>query len=102
MTAFNIAATIDEKREFILAQLREGVVNVEFTKVDGEHRVMPCTLQESFLPPAPVHYTNTDNPIDFPATPKKERKVNPDIVRAFCTDKQEWRSFRIDSVISIS
>ena len=93
-------ATLDEKRDYILAQLREGVATVTFTKVNGEQRVMPCTLQESLLPPAPVHYTNTDNPIDFP-TPKKERKVNPDIISAFCTDKQEWRSFRIDSVLGI-
>ena len=93
-------ATQDEKREYITEQLRSGIVTVTFTKVNGEQRVMPCTLQECFLPPVTVHYTNTDNPIDFP-TPKKERKVNPDIISAFCTDKQEWRSFRIDSVLGI-
>jgi len=91
-------ATLDEKRDYILAQLREGVATVTFTKVNGEQRVMPCTLVESFLPAKPVHETNTDNPIDFP----KERKVNPNVISAWCIDKQEWRSFRIDSVTEVS
>lgn len=90
-----------EKRDLILALLHDGEIVVEFTKVNGEVRKMPCTLAESLLPPPPVHYTNTDSPIDFPK-PKKERKQNLDVISVFCTDKQEWRSFRVDSVISIS
>jgi uncharacterized protein YdaU (DUF1376 family) len=46
-----------------------------------------------------VHITNTDNPVDFPP-PKKEKKVNPDIMSVWCLDKKEWRSFRIANVIS--
>jgi hypothetical protein len=79
--------------------LHTGECVVEFTKVDGTVRTMPCTLNEALLPPAPVHITNTDNPIDFPA-PKKEKKVNPDIMSVWCLDKKEWRSFRIANVIS--
>lgn len=73
-------------------------VEVTFTKVDGTVRTMPCTLNEAMLPPAPVHITNTNNPIDFP----KVKKVNPAVMSVFCTDKQEWRSFRVDNVISIA
>ena len=72
---------------------------VEFTKVDGTVRSMPCTLSETLIPPPPVHETNTDNPIDFPA-PKKEKKQNPDVMNVWCLDKKEWRSFRIANVIS--
>jgi len=79
--------------------LHTGECVVEFTKVDGTIRSMPCTLSESLIPSSPVHITNTDNPIDFPA-PKKEKKVNPDVLNVWCLDKKEWRSFRIANVIS--
>jgi hypothetical protein len=72
---------------------------VEFTKVNGEVRTMPCTLNESLIPPASVHVTNTDNPVDFPV-PKREKKTNPDVMNVWCLDKKEWRSFRIANVIS--
>ena len=86
-------------REQLHELLHTGECVVEFTKVDGTVRSMPCTLNEALLPPAPVHVTNTDNPIDFPA-PKKEKKVNPEVMSVWCLDKKEWRSFRIANVIS--
>ena len=81
--------------------LLENECIVEFTKVNGETRSMPCTLKAEFIPdpvPAP-HFTNTDNPVDFPV-PKKEKKINPDVLNVWCLDKKEWRSFRIANVIS--
>ena len=88
---------------FTLEQLTEllhkGECVVEFTKVNGEVRTMPCTLNEALIPPPPVHVTNTDNPIDFPK-PKKEKKPNPNVLSVWCLDKKEWRSFRIANVIS--
>jgi hypothetical protein len=86
-------------RDQLSALLHSGECVVEFTKVDGTVRSMPCTLNEALLPPPPVHITNTDNPIDFPA-PKREKKLNPDIMSVWCLDKKEWRSFRIANVIS--
>lgn len=79
--------------------LLKGECVVEFTKLNGEKRTMPCTLKESLIPkkPAKMHVTNTDNPIDLP----KERKENPEVVNVWCTDKQAWRGFRIDKIISI-
>ena len=86
-------------REQLQELLHTGECEIEFTKVNGEVRKMPCTLNEALLPPPPVHFTNTDNPIDFPA-PKKEKKVNPEVMSVWCLDKKEWRSFRITNVIS--
>ena len=86
-------------REQLSNLLHSGECIVEFTKVDGTVRTMPCTLNEALLPPMPVHETNTNNPIDFPA-PRKEKKVNPDVMSVWCLDKKEWRSFRIANVIS--
>ena len=87
--------------EALRTLLLENECVVEFTKVNGETRSMPCTLKAELIPdpvPAP-HFTNTDNPIDFPA-PKKEKKINPDVLNVWCLDKKEWRSFRIANVIS--
>ena len=86
-------------RKHLSELLHSGECIVEFTKVNGEVRTMPCTLNESLIPPPPVHVTNTDNPVDFPA-PKKEKKQNPEVISVWCLDKKEWRSFRIANVIS--
>ncbi len=80
--------------------LHSGECVVEFTKINGEVRSMPCTLNESLIPQPPVHITNTDNPVDFP-TPKKEKKVNLEVMNVWCLDKKEWRSFRIANLISV-
>jgi hypothetical protein len=81
---------LEQKKAIILNTLSTTVALVEFTKVNGENRVMPCTLDPARLPATPF----TEG--------KVERKVNPDVQRVFCTDKNEWRSFRFDSVISIT
>jgi len=74
-------------------QLQSGVYNVTFTKVDGTERTMPCTLREDLLPPAKK---------DDPLSQKKVRAVNEEVMVVFCTDKQEWRSFRLANVKAIS
>jgi hypothetical protein len=84
-------------REQLTEMLRNNVCHVTFTKVDGSVRVMPCTLKESLLPPAPVHVTNTDNPVDFP----RAKKANPNTISAWCLDKKEWRSFRVANVTNV-
>jgi hypothetical protein len=85
-------------REQLTEMLRNNVCEVTFTKVNGETRTMPCTLSETIIPPAPVHATNTDNSVDFPKT----RKVNTNTVSAWCTDKKEWRSFRVANVTNVA
>jgi len=37
-------------REQLQDLLRSGTHTVTFTKVNGEERVMPCTLVESYIP----------------------------------------------------
>jgi len=90
--------TKEARRDLISEQLKTKVCVVEFKKVDGTIRQMPCTLSEAIIPPAPAHVTNTDNPIDLP----KVKKVNPEVMSVWCTDKKEWRSFRLENVISIT
>jgi hypothetical protein len=75
--------------------LLENQCIVEFTKVNGELRSMPCTLKAEFIPD-PTPAPNFANPQD----PPKVKKENPDVMSVWCLDKQEWRSFRIANVIS--
>jgi hypothetical protein len=79
--------------------LQHNVVSVTFVKVDGTERTMPCTLNEALMPAAPVHATNTDNPVDFPE-PKLVKKQNPGVVTVWCTDAAGWRSFRWTNFVS--
>ena len=76
----------------IQSLLKQGLCEVTFTKVDGTVRTMPCTLREDLLPPA-KH--------EDPLSTKKVREVNEAVMVAYCTDKQAWRSFRVENVISI-
>lgn len=80
-----------EKSE-IVKQLKEGIIIVTFIKSNGEERVMKCTLQSELLPVVEVVEG---------AAPKAKRKPNDAVVSAFDVEKKEWRSFKIDSIISI-
>jgi hypothetical protein len=70
----------------LLNQLHTNQVEVTFTKVTGEQRTMRCTLNESFLP-AQKETTKTKTP-------------NPDVIPVFDLEKNAWRSFRKDSIVS--
>ena len=66
-------------------------VPVTFTKMDGTTRKMNCTLSKALIPQdkAPK------------GTGSEKLKEDKTTVRAFDTDIQEWRSFKVASVISI-
>ncbi len=73
--------------------LHSGECIVEFTKINGEVRSMPCTLKAELIPPAPVKVLAEGE------TPKV-KKENPDVLNVWCLDKKEWRSFRVANVTS--
>jgi hypothetical protein len=77
-----------QRKDYLLDLLRDNECQVTFTKVDGTVRSMPCTLKESRLPAKPV-------------TESTKKKSNPDLISVFCTDKNEWRSFRVANVTNI-
>ena len=72
----------------IMNMLLSGIVNVKFTKIDGTERIMKCTLMEAIIKP---HDKKTD----------RVKKVNSDILSVWDVEKEGWRSFRFDSIISI-
>lgn len=79
-----------EGRNWLISHLKMGPVNVTFLKKDGSKRVMNCTLEESVIP---VQEKSSD---------AKERKVNEEVIPVYDLDKKEWRSFRLDSILTVS
>ena len=80
--------------EALRTLLLENECVVEFTKVNGETRSMPCTLDPTIVPPVLEPKVLAEGEV------AKVKKSNPDIMNVWCLDKKEWRSFRIANVIS--
>jgi hypothetical protein len=78
--------TID--KQAIIEQLNENICEVTFTKVNGDLRVMQCTLNSSIIPASDT----SEN------TSKRTKKENPDVLAVYDTMARGWRSFRWDSV----
>ena len=79
------------QKEWLRKILIDDIVKVTFTKVNGETRVMKCTLQEQFLP------TQTD--IEEAILNKKEKSdINMSV---WDVEAKGWRSFRIENLISV-
>ena len=72
-------------RETLIKNLQKKAMRITFTKVNGEERVMDCTLQEHIIP----------------ETSESNRKQNEEVLPVFDINKGEWRSFRLDSVTNI-
>ena len=73
------------KRDILIKNLQKQAMRITFTKVNGDERIMDCTLQEHILP----------------ATKYTDRKQNEEVLPVFDINKGEWRSFRLDSVTNI-
>lgn len=77
-------------REEVSAGLKSAIATVVFEKVDGSLRTMRCTLLSEHLPeykePSPV----------------MKRQQNDDVLAVWDLDAGGWRSFRLDSIQSIS
>jgi len=73
-------------REYMIGELQKRVCRVIFTKVNGEERNMMCTLIEKVLPPMKG----------------TERQKNEQVIRAYDTLKGEFRSFRVENVLSFT
>ena len=73
------------KRETLIKNLQKKAMRITFTKVNGDERIMDCTLQEHMIP----------------ETEENNRKKNEEVLPVFDINKGEWRSFRLDSVTNI-
>ena len=80
-------------RNEMIEQLQAQVCRVVFKKINGEERDMSCTLMETVLPKAKK---------DEPLTQKKVRAVNEAVIVAWDVNKDDFRSFRVENVVSFS
>jgi len=78
-----------EDNEAFRKLFANNIITVTFTKKDGTKRDMRCTLINDYLP----------NQMDIK---EAESKSNPDVLAVWDLDKNAWRSFRLDSIISYS
>ena len=71
-------------------QLQKEILEVTFTKVNGDKRIMNCTLIEGVAP------SNINLNKDTP-----ERKVNEEVLSVWDIDAKGWRSFRVKNVTRV-
>ena len=72
--------------------LEQNVLTVDFTKLDGDKRVMTCTLREDMKPAA----TKTDA-----MSQKKVREVSDAVVSVWDVNAKGWRSFRYERINTV-
>lgn len=80
------------KRDAVLEDLRNNIVEVTFTKVNGERRAMRCTLMMNYLPESYQKNAGEQQ------LEKDFHQSNSDTIAVWDLQNGGWRSFRIDSV----
>jgi hypothetical protein len=80
------------KRDELLKDLKENIIEVQFTKVNGQSRTMRCTLMPKYLP---ASYSENINEQE---TEKKFHDENKETLAVWDLQNGGWRSFRIDLV----
>jgi hypothetical protein len=79
-------------KKWLKSHLKYGPVTVTFTKKDGSERIMKCTTNPTYImfkEPASVES-------------KREKKINEDVIPVFDMEAGHWKSFRWDSIKSVS
>lgn len=79
-------------KPWLRSMLAMGEVTVTFTKKDGSERVMLCTTSLDIVP---------QEPIVEGADPKREKKVNEDVMPVYDVESKHWKSFRWDSIKNV-
>jgi hypothetical protein len=85
MNPRDIHSEWENNKDALITQLQEGIVEVTFLKVNGDERVMTCTLNEDIKPAA----TKKD-----PLTQEKVRKISEEVLSVWDVNAKGWRSFR--------
>lgn len=78
-------------RDGLIDMLRSNIVTVTFTKVNGDERIMTCTLLSEHIPNAPT--TNGQVVV---------KETSSNTVSVWDVNANGWRSFRVENVKSIS
>jgi glutaredoxin len=85
--------TLREKHDIDNVLRSEEPVTVEFMKADGTIRVLKGTLHPKFLPVVNIGLGEVT---------KAPKSLNARLVTVFDVEANDWRSFNIDTVISVT
>lgn len=80
-----------QTKSFLLKLLKGGILNVKFRKINGDMRTMKASLKPDVMRKYGFNrqvFTRYTEP-------------NPDVCWVWDLEKQDWRAFRIDSLVSI-
>lgn len=80
-------------KEDLKVLLAQNVLVVDFTKLDGNKRVMTCTLREDMKPRASK---------DDVLSQKKVRELSDAVVSVWDVNAKGWRSFRYERINSVN
>ena len=86
--------TSNDFKELLKAKLNENEVGITFTKRDGSERVMRCTLSAARIPGEQLPQGTGDT--------SSAKTFSTEALRVFDTEKVAWRSFRFDSIKSVT
>lgn len=73
----------------LIKLLNKKVLKIAFTKKDGTERLMKCTLLEDIVP-------------KYEKKTERVKKINENILSVWDVEKDEFRSFKLDSLLSYS
>ena len=76
--------------------LRQGLVKVSFTKINGDRRDMTCTLRSDLIPDDLKPKTNR------PTVENADGELEQATISVYDVDADGWRSFRKANIISYS
>jgi len=79
-------------KEELKTLLEQNVLVVDFTKLNGDKRVMTCTLREDMKPRATKDDTMSQ---------KKVREISDAVVGVWDVNAKGWRSFRYERINSV-
>ena len=79
-------------RDALMEKLENEVLEVTFLKINGDKRIMTCTLKDDIKPKA----TKTD-----PMSQKAVRTVSDKVCSVWDINAKGWRSFRYDNIQNI-
>ena len=75
----------------MITELKAGVCTVTFNKINGDERVMKCTLKEDLMPVTEVERST-----------KPQRHVREETLSVWDVNKEGWRSYRIANVTAFA
>lgn len=70
--------------------LKKNVLEVTFEKLNGEERIMTCTLMESKIPESMKPKGSSNH------------KENKDVISVYDLNAEGWRSFRVDHLKNVT